>query len=294
MVNDTNRLSLTERAKGLKWLLIVATVCYILGVWNPPNTPPFQIAMFSIGSAFIVAFILGITIDWWMRKSIINDVFKATVGYMLPDELKPEMEWVYKQDVIAMKHNQKYRIKIFKNNLVIIEVTINRTLRNISQRQVPIEPSLSIDEWFHSEKPSEILEFSWIGNKNTNCKQVKGTHTLETKCDDTNRISLAPQQEIHLWNKFTETKHINDLHTMHFIYATKDPFVDVEISDGLDISVEFASHEQHTINRVGRNAYILNGTLLPGQQILIRWWRTENSEKWLSEAPKADDVPPMQ
>ena len=54
-----------------------------------------------IGIAFLVAGILGITIELFLSQRLAEDAFKATIGYLLPDELKPEMEWVYQQKTIA-------------------------------------------------------------------------------------------------------------------------------------------------------------------------------------------------
>lgn len=42
----------------------------------------------NVGIAMIVAGILGLTIDKLFRQQLAEDAFKASVGYILPEELK--------------------------------------------------------------------------------------------------------------------------------------------------------------------------------------------------------------
>lgn len=88
----------------------------------------------DIGSGFIVAGILGAGIDQILRRQLAEDAFKATIGYLLPDELKGEMQWIYEQSILCIQHIQTSELKPIQDNPDICELytTIQRTYKNIS------------------------------------------------------------------------------------------------------------------------------------------------------------------
>lgn len=154
-----------------------------------------------IGIALFIAGLLGLTIDKLLRQRLARDAFKASMGYLLPEELKPEMEWVYKQDVIATKHIQKCVLTPLGNNLVVCQITINRTLTNVSHHSAEFEPTLSIDEWFHHGRHSNITEFGWETSEGARCnvenfELEKGDYSLSIKKREGDKISLRPKATI--------------------------------------------------------------------------------------------------
>jgi hypothetical protein len=275
--DESSELRWWERLLHLWWLGSISAACFVAVSLFPDLGGGLPILLSTIGSSALVIWLLAGTVDWWLKKAILKDVFKAAVGYLLPSELKPEMEWVYKQDIIAIKHRETCRLTPVGNDLVIIRVSINRTFKNVSQHIAKMKPQLSIDEWFHKERESQIIEFGWTGSKDFECER-KG-YILKVKDKDENEITLAPKATIDTWCIYEEVKHINDEHVNTFIYATSSPFIEVEAFEGMNITVNFAMHEQHTLKSVGINKYELAGTLLPGQQIYIRWWRSEDVPK---------------
>jgi hypothetical protein len=90
------------------------------------------------------------------------------------------------------------------------------------------------------------------------------------------------------WCTYTETKSVNDEHTLTHIYATKKPLVHVKAFEGLEIEASSVQHYQMSLMKVGEYRYQFNGTLLPGHPITIRWWRVEDSKKWLQS--RMDEV----
>ena len=175
-----------------------------------------------IGIALFVVGILGLTIDRLLRQQLAQDAFKASMGYLLPDELRPELEWVYKQDVIATKHIQKCVIIPMGNELVILQVTINRTLTNVTHHLTEVKPVLSIDEWFHHERCSDITEFGWETSEgarynNKNFELERNDYSLNVKEREEDKISLGPGASINIWIEYEEIMHINDAHYDSFI-----------------------------------------------------------------------------
>lgn len=237
-----------------------------------------------IGVAFIVVFLLGLTVDWFLKRDIVVDVFKAAIGWILPDELKAEMEWVYSQRIVAIKHVQWCEIKPLKENLVAVNITVKRTLENVSNSKIEFPIGLGIDEWFHEGNRSRIIEFGWRDNDKdieyNRFECIKGKRSLDTK---QYKVSLKPKGTLDTWSKYTETKHVNDEHTLTHIYATKEPLVHVKAFEGIEIEASSVQHYQMSLQKVREFRYKFNGTLLPGHPITIRWWSIKDSGKWLKE-----------
>lgn len=286
MDDENHEVKWWHRLLRLSWLLGIAVFCFLPLVFIPSLHSGINVLLSTLGSTSLVVWLLAGTVDWWLKKAILKDVFKAAIGYLLPPELRPEMEWVYKQDIIAIKHIQHCKITPLGENLVTLEIAINRKFKNVSQHTTAMKPILSIDEWFHNVESSKIIEIGW-GNGGNKWECERDEYTLNIKESAENEISLAPGATIDIWQKYSEIKHINDHHVNTFLYATNNPFIEVEAFDGLGVRASFALHKQQTMKSRGENRYELDGTLLPGQQIYIRWWSIKDSEKWLSEGSQS-------
>jgi|GEM_PF-2768661 len=264
-----------------KWTSPILLLCLFLGIILiiPVNFYDYELWSITrdIGIALLIAGALGLTVDKLLRYQLAKDAFKASIGYLLPDELKPEMEWVYQQEIIAIKHRQICKLTPLGNDLVVMRVSINRTFQNVSQHRAKLKPLLSIDEWFHKERESKILGFGWTGGREDfECE--KEVYTLSVK--NMIEIELAPKETVETWCSYEEIKHSNDQHISTFIHVTDAPFVEVESFNGLVIKPGFTMHYQHTLKQVGNNRYELAGALLPGQPIIIRWYKSEDSQNW--------------
>lgn len=280
MEKGNKDITVWARLFRLSWLLAITIICFLLICVLQPLYVGFQILLATIGSTSLVVFLLGGTVDWWLKQAILEDVFKAAVGYLLPAELKPAMEWVYQQDIIAIKHRQTVKLSLYKDDLVLMRVAINRTFQNISQHTAKLRAQLSIDEWFHKERESQIIEFGWPRSEDFE-RQRRG-NSLSIKITEENEIELAPRATVDIWFTYEEVKHANDQHIDTFLHPTSSLFVEVEAFEGLNISVGVFPQKQRTLKSVGINKYELTGTLLPGQPIHIRWYRVGDSEKWLN------------
>src|SRR2546423_1114599 len=52
------------------------------------------------GIALLIAFVLGVFIDWKLKHEAMRDVMRATLGYILPTEIKDEMTWITEQHLM--------------------------------------------------------------------------------------------------------------------------------------------------------------------------------------------------
>src|SRR3954463_8502585 len=51
----------------------------------------------EIGKALVVACVLGLVVDRAIKKDLVKDAVSSAIGYLLPEQLRNEMHWVYGQ-----------------------------------------------------------------------------------------------------------------------------------------------------------------------------------------------------
>src|SRR5207302_1982934 len=106
----------------------------------------------GIGTALIVASILGATIDRWMKAEIASDVFRATLGYILPVEFHKAIHDLISFRFMCESHEMWYELTAINDDAVEVRVKIERRLHNITNSPQDIEASLDIDEWGFLQK----------------------------------------------------------------------------------------------------------------------------------------------
>lgn len=280
-VRGDSRVSKTGnwREKWTAPLLLFSTFLgIVLIIVSAFNEGVWFTALRDIAIALLITGGLGLTVDKLLRQQLAMDAFNASMGYLLPPQLKPELEWIYKQEIIATKHHQSIKVIPLDQSLVKVEVKINRTFENITQHKATMTPLVSVDEWFHKGYPSAITEFGCSKFTKDQPKPVRGEYSLQY--ENVEEIVLLPGETVETWVTYSETKYRTDDHSNTFLCPTANLFIEVEAGEGLKIRPGFAMHKQHTLKIVGENRYELAGTLLPGQQIMTHWWDIEEAKKW--------------
>lgn len=225
----------------------------------------------EVGIAVLVAGIVGTAIDWIFSKRLAEDVFKATVGYLLPDELKPELQWIYDQAIICTESRQEYEF-IKQDTTVIMNITCHRTLKNIGRSKQSLTLGAGIDKGFSPDYSSRFLEFGYILDGH---EQRKGEGDLALPADEwaiqtpTEQVSLLTGQEVTYWWKSTQLKRSVDDDHIVFSYPTVNPLVIIRTAEGLIVEVKVAHREK--LKSLGSGEYRLAATLLPDQHIQVRW-----------------------
>jgi hypothetical protein len=238
----------------------------------------------DIGIGFIVAGILGVSVDQILRRQLAVDAFRASIGYLLPEELRNEMEWIYSSHILCIEHSQTCELQSIDEETCSICTKTIRKFRNVSSSKELARLSVAIDEWFHNVGTSKILDFGYtkLGTQIDNFEITKSTHSIGVKEQE---VALAPGEEITYWCEAEEIKHKNDVTDWVFSCPTLNPIVIVKAFQGISFDVGFGYRSP--AEELGSGTYRLKGTLLPGQRIEIRWWKVKDSEKWLSENPLA-------
>ena len=260
-------------------IMLVVLVISITGwAWidslNKVNHSLFYEMLGRLCEALAIAAILGATVDGFLKSAIVKDVFEASLGYLLPEELKPEMEWIYGQNIICEDHFQEYTLTPIDSEYLNMDVYLERRFRNFGNKAQHIRPTLSIDDWFHKTQRSAIFEFGYRNDDHTEMFEGDKLKTEDQqfvlKLGEQKEVILEPGKSATFWFKFREIKHLNDANYIVFAYPTKNPRIKINCPPALGLHFGFAHRGERQDSTSG--VFRLDGTLLPHQHIMIRWW----------------------
>ena len=82
----------------------------------------------ELGVAFLIAAVLGTTIDRWMKTEIAADVFRATLGYVMPKEFHSEIQKVLSFPFMCESHEMWYDIYSLQTDSVTVRVEISSSI----------------------------------------------------------------------------------------------------------------------------------------------------------------------
>ena len=242
--------------------------------------PELKFVFDSVAVAIIIAGILGLTIDRFFRQQFAEDAFRTSIGYLLPTELRGEMEWLYKCHIICIEHIQRFDLLRIDDETCIVHVNLHRKLRNVSNTVESAKLGAAVDEWFHKTGSSRMVSAGYVkeGRSSTTDEGVikinKTPLTVEIEETD---ISLAPGEEVDTWYEAEEIKRTNDVQSWNFAYPTLNPLVIVNTYEGVGFNVDFGYRIPS--QQLGNDTYRLSGTLLLGQVLAVRWWKVEDANK---------------
>jgi hypothetical protein len=224
----------------------------------------------DIGIAVFSAAFLGLTIDWWMRKDFADDVFRASVGYILPPELREQIPWITGHEFIATKTTCKVNIATVSEGIVSIVTEMDREFTNITSVSHPFEAMKEMDEWGKGNLRSEILECELSRPKQPILKHesvIKGEDNLVAR---TQPVSVPSKGTVRAFYKTIEYKTTNDDLVYTFLKPSVNPEIHVTIAPQLAYWCRFGNHGEQREVRPGLK--VLDGTLMPHQYMRIRWW----------------------
>lgn len=225
----------------------------------------------SIGEALLVSAVLGFTIDRWFKQELVHDVFQAAVGAILRPELREEVNWIVGFKWLAIKCKLHLKIEDMGGGIVKVTSTSERVVENISSHPEKTRAAIATDEWGVKDRVSQILQCALVKDgesprQHTGVKQGEWSISAATE-----EVSVDRGKSVTLYYKVVEYKHINDECRMAFQIPTKNPEIEVEISETLEFSSGF-SHRAEVIEQPLANRVTLNGTFLPSQSMGARWW----------------------
>lgn len=287
-------LVLPQRLK--LWLVLSALGALGVGLLIFPSAaalPRFwhDLAL-AIGTALLVAALLGASVDQWLKQRLAREAFNAVFGYMLPAELKDELMWIYEQELVCESFALRLTLKRTDDaDLVIVHSEWEREFRNVTTHKVKAPLVVAVDEWFHQGRPSRVISVRCTKNGETHSqtKAMPSSDCIVAR-ELTTEISIKPKACATVIAEAEETKHVSDAWFLNLIYAAANPRVTVDAPEGIVYSVMYGfNRHAGSVQQKGRQTWELPGTLLPGQVIQVRWWQveTESVSEGRSQEPAA-------
>lgn len=226
----------------------------------------------AIGTAILVAAILGFTIDRWMKSEIASDVFRSTLGYILPPEFQGEISKIVSFKFVCDEHEMWYDIKKLTADTVSCRVRCERTLRNITNVSQKQNASVNIDDWGFDDKSAihrcEILDRDSKLLENMQGVQARPDFTLYA---ETREVSVEPGSTITVVTDFVEIRRINDQIVTVFLTPSKNPRVHLDCPE-FQFVLDFGVLEQKTGISTVSTTHTLHGIYFPPAPIRLRWW----------------------
>lgn len=231
----------------------------------------------ALGAALLIAGLLAASVDQWLKRDLQRDAFRAVFGYMLPEELRDELGWVYGQEMLCDRFDLTFKLRpIEGTDLVAAVMELSRDFRNVASHAVDFQPLIAADEWFYEGHPSRVRALQ-ITNGNTRDNDMRITREGPDRtivAGRLDRVRVEPGDRIAMVTEAEETRHPSDAWVLNLIHATANPRVTVETPDEMDCYVAYGFNRQAgEANKVGPRTWLLPGTLLPGQVIQVRWWQ---------------------
>jgi len=127
-----------------------------------------------VAHGLVVAAILGIVVDHFLKQKLQEEVFKATLGYLLPPALRSAMEWMYSQQVICTYCRVNVTLRpLDDQSAVWVDVEITRRLQNASGNDAAVPMYFEIDNdvvWLETylSRRSRLTAFALLSNGRNN------------------------------------------------------------------------------------------------------------------------------
>jgi hypothetical protein len=228
----------------------------------------------ALSPPLFTAGILGLTVDIFLKRELARDVFVAAFRYILPDELKEEVQRIISYKFLCIDSTTIVSISAPSNDIVRVEIKHERTFKNITGHTEPFYGTFAVDEWGFSQK-SEILECRLeIGE--TKIDDADDNPDYEGKKDaigkKTKSVSVKSGNTIKSITKGFEIHRPNGELHMQFSYPSRRPKVRVETPSGFSHSCTFGIPDEKVIRSSISQDYTLDGTQFPGQHTRVRWW----------------------
>ena len=155
---------------------------------------------------------------------------------------------------------------------VRVDISIERTIKNISSHTETYRSVLHLDEWGFPGHASTVTQCiaEYDGQKYTG--QVVPPDRGGAIATETTDIPVKSGGEVVSVVKGYEFHRCNGLQVLALRHPTLNPVINIMIPDDLEHECTFGvPGGKVNLSRIA-NRYELNGTQFPGQHIKLRWW----------------------
>lgn len=241
----------------------------------------------GFGLAFLVAIIIAGMYEWHLRRGALDDVVKASVGYMVPEPVRDEMEWVYGLHLFTTLYRHEFTVEPLNDDIIELTEVVHLDVENQGSRSEDFRITRTLDERHYPKQRSKIVsvgysrggepvEFSG-GNLSAYVDYQGWAYLFNYPALEEKPLVLAPEEKISVWSKSIQVRRLSDRENLVLALPTVSPEITVKIPDSFNFVLE-VQHRQN-LKRIGDGCYRLEGTLLPYQGISFRWWPAQPGAK---------------
>lgn len=232
----------------------------------------------EFGKAFVVAGVLGWSIDRALKAELVKDAVYAALGYLLPERLKPELRWLYDKKVVVTQTFNARIEHLQEHKAVRLHGTYNRRFENVSGQTTVLERiGGGTSEMFSPIEESAITccEYRFI-------RRDEAEKTLQIPIHksalgigyELKNVSLAEGEAIELTLTYTMIFPENGCEYLTHDNLIDRPLVNLDVDPTIVASITFSHRTKYTEASPARSGHIstrLERMLLPHQDIRIQW-----------------------
>jgi hypothetical protein len=280
-----------KRESRLKWFYLVLTALVGVGILTLNWHLDLGGIVKEIGIAILAAAILGATIDLWLKKQIVRDVFAAAFGYGQDPDVVNELRALSQIKIVITSYSLDLQLLPIDGqpHELLARVNIRSTFTNKGNRSEIVPLRLSIDEWFASQ-PGKLTRYSLYTSTG---KRYDGPLKIEkTECGqriiEIPPVTLPDNGTCDVEAQFEEVKRRNDSMIGVMRICSKNPRISISPCDGIQATVSFINRGKDQQSERVKNVWVLHGVLLPFQAFQMRWWDEAQSAQWRAAAGAHD------
>jgi hypothetical protein len=235
----------------------------------------------TLADALIVAGILGMTVDYFLKRALIKDVGSIFIGWALPQEIRTRIREVSETSIVRKNYDVRYKLTPTDDpDWVRVEINTKAEIYNFSTGIRRFEPTLSLDL---QDNPDEsATTFQLERNGKTECWDAAQLNASGRKTRDSHVVTwrarpiLLPPQDATSPDlkpacvvRWTWESRMRVAYT-DFLACTI-PTIDVDISVDCPAGMEFVA-DSPTVKHDGSSRWLYRRLYMPGESLRVRWW----------------------
>jgi hypothetical protein len=239
--------------------------------------------------AVAISCFIGLFIELTLQRKLVKNVFDATIGYLLPDRLRPELRWLYEQQFIAAQSYDVTIEHIEAEHRVIFHGTYKRRIENITDKTLEYEIGGGIEEMFSVHGESEVLawtakliEKSAAENKDVVKKSIKVTpvpHGVGIN-NNAEKEKIAPNEILEVMMAYKLHLPDHGMEYLTFKCLADRPSVTIKSPASLKVELTFSHRDQDNFPiEPPVTSHTLEKMLLPHQDIKVSWHNANDLEE---------------
>jgi len=284
-------LSVKDHAQLLLPFLVIGVLGGVARLKYPYWWPVNDLVYF-LADCFIVAMVLGVTVELFSAKLLVDRVSdglaQRLIGRGLPAELQAPIKDIVSTDFVRDHYVKSYAFSSPENGQVNVDVEVRFEVRNYSEAERDYAPEIAAETFFQPE--FRFLEYGIAGRRMHTFSDEALSSKVET-VDELNirRVSKSALPAVRLKPVRTGERYVCQV-MWRYRVTTPEQYCDVtdfgEATIGATLQLqnipeelEFASGGDGSLHHeVGSQSWYFDKPFITGQYVRA-WWFRKNSAR---------------